>query len=88
MTVLAVASAYFVNSDPVNSGKFMVNVSIAGIVSGNRVDESIQLDNIDPTISSVTLELAIQTLVKNELTTNHGYTFGLFDTVRLLGALL
>jgi hypothetical protein len=88
MTTLAVCSAYYVNTDSVNAGKFKVNVVIAGIVSGNLVDESVQLDNVDPTLSSVLLEQAIKQKVKDELTNNHGYTFGLFDTVRLLNALL
>lgn len=88
MSTKAICAAYYVNSDPANTGKFKVNISIAGIVSGNLVDEAIQLDNIDPTITSVLLEQAIKQKVKDELTFNHGYTFGLFDDVRLLTALL
>lgn len=89
MAVKAICTAYFVQYDPSNSGKFRANLSVAGIdATAGLVDTGIFIDNVDPTLSSVLLEQAIKQRVKDELTNNHGYTFGLFDSVRLLTALL
>lgn len=89
MAVKAVAVLYFVNSDSTNTGKFKANIAIAGIdPTPGLVDTSVFLDNIDPGITAVNLEAAIKQRVKDELTNNYGYTFGIFDTVRLIGALL
>lgn len=88
MAIKAVCTAYYVQYDPGNAGKFRANISIAGVVSGNEVDTSVFLDNLDPGILAVNLEAGISNAVKAHLTNNHGYSFGLLDTVRLIGALV
>lgn len=88
MAVKAVASVYFVNSDSGHSGKFKCNISMAGIVPGNLVDATIQIDDVDPGITALDLEAAIKQAVKDELINNYSYSFGLFDTVRLIGGVI
>lgn len=86
MTVRAVCNIAGLEAD--TGSYFKIVVQYLGLDSGNRVNNVIELPGLDPTISSVTLELGIENLVKNDLVTNYGYTFGLLDSVRLLGALL
>lgn len=70
------------------AGLFHAIISFAGIDSTNLVTSTLTLLNISPTITAVTLEANIKQAVKDELTNNYGYSFGLLDTVRLIGALL
>lgn len=86
MATLAVCNIAGLEADTGNL--FKIVIQYLGLVSTNRVNTVIELAGLDPTISSVTLELGIENLVKNDLITNYGYTFGLLDSVRLLGALL
>lgn len=88
MAVKAVCVLYYVQYDPVNSGKFRANISIAGIDPGNAVDTSVFLEDISPTISAAFLEADIKQAVKDHLTNNFGYSFGMLDSVRMVGALL
>lgn len=88
MAVKAVCTVYYVQYDPSNAGNFRANISIAGLESGNEVDTSAFLDDISPTISAAFLEADIKQRVKDHLTNSFGYSFGMLDSVRLIGALL
>lgn len=88
MSVKAVALVSNVTADLANAGKFKTVVSFAGIESGNLVNGYVELTNVSPTISATFLEQDIKQAVKDELVNNHSYTFGLLDSVRLIGALL
>lgn len=66
---------------------FKLNIRWVGMVAPFE-DGGFVVEDIDPTIAAVTLETAIKTAVKDYLIANKSYTFGLFDTVRLIGALL
>jgi hypothetical protein len=88
MSVKAVALVNNVDYDASNSGKFVATVVFAGIEPGSLVHGFIYVDNVDPAIAAVSLEQALKQAVKDELVNNHGYSFGLFDSVRLVGALL
>ncbi len=88
MTVKSVSMVNNLAPDPTNAGKFIVTLVFSGLEPGNLVNSFIYVDNVDPAITAVLLEQALKQAVKIELTNNHGYTFGLFDTVRLVGALL
>jgi hypothetical protein len=89
MTVKAACNVQNVFPDPSNSGKIRLIIDVAGIDPGpGIVQTSILLDNVSPTISSVFLEADIKQGVKDELINNHGYTFGLLDSVRMINALV
>lgn len=89
MATLGVCVVNAVQCDSVNTGKFYVQGVYTGIASGNLVNQTFfNIGNVSPTIAAATLEQAIKDFVKNELINNNGYTFGLFDDVRLIGALL
>lgn len=78
-----------VQQDSVNDGKFYISGYYTGLEPTNRVNQTaFSIGNVDPTIAAITLELAVKSFVKTELTNAHGYSFGLFDDVRLIGALL
>lgn len=87
---MAVKAVCIVNAVAHSStgGLFHAILSYAGIESGNQVTSSLTLLDISPTISAATLEANLKQAVKDELTNNHGYSFGFLDTVRLIGALL
>lgn len=70
------------------AGAFHAIISYAGLETGNTAAGTITLLDISPTITAATLEADIKTEVKNYLIANHSYSFGLLDTVRLIGALL
>lgn len=70
------------------AGAFHAIISYAGLETGNTAAGTITLLDISPTIASTTLEANIKTEVKDYLIANHGYSFGLGDGVRLIGALL
>lgn len=89
MTCKAVCLVTSVQQDSVNDGKFYIDFMYTGLEPSNRVNQTFKsIGNVDPTITAATLESAIKQTVKDELTNNNGYSFGLFDTVRLIGALL
>lgn len=89
MAVKALAIVSNVQCDSVNAGKFYMQGHYTGIESGNLVNQTFfNIGNVDPTVAAVTLEQAVKQFVKDELTNNNGYSFGLLDSVRLLGALL
>lgn len=89
MTTLAIALVTNIQVDTVNSGRFQIYVNYCGIKAGQTLSTAnIFMTNVDPTAAAVTLEAAIKQMVRDELVNNHGYTFGLFDDVRLIGSLL
>lgn len=88
MTVKAVAvtsGAIFPDS---GGTTFTLRVQVAGLESGNTQNFDQDISGLSPTITALTLEAAIRDAVKTKLVTDYGYTFGLLDTVRLIGALL
>lgn len=87
---MAVKAVCIVNAvaHSTNAGLFHAILSYAGIESGNALTGSLTLLDISPTITAATLEANLKQAVKDELVNNHGYSFGLLDTVRLIGALL
>jgi hypothetical protein len=88
MTVKAVALISSIRFDGTGPN-FRLIVNYSGLDSTpGCVDSYIEMFNVDPSITSATFEAGVKQAVKNDLTTNHGYTFGLFDTVRLIGATL
>lgn len=46
------------------------------------------VEGVSPSISQATLDSALATALKNQLINEHGFSFGLFDTVRIMGAAL
>jgi predicted transcriptional regulator len=88
MSVKAVALVSNIAVDNANAGKFKAVVSFAGLESGNTVNGIVELTNVSPTIAATFLEQDIKQAVKDELINVHSYTFGLLDSVRLIGALL
>lgn len=89
MSVLGIALVNAVQQDSVNNGKFYLGGMYTGIDPTNRVNQtSFNIGNVDPALTALQLEAAIKQYVKDELTNTYGYTFGLFDSVRLIGALL
>lgn len=88
MTVKAVALVSSIRVDGTGPN-FRMIVNYSGLDSSpGVVDAYVELFNVSPGVAAATLESAIKQAVKDELTNVHGYTFGLFDTVRLIGALL
>lgn len=74
---------------PNDGTKLRVILSFVGLDATNPVStQSINIDDMDPTITNITWEAALKQVIKTELINNHGYTFGLFDSVRLAGETL
>lgn len=88
MTVKATCIVNAVAPSTTVNGAFHAIISYAGLEVGNTAAGSITLLDVNPTIAAAFLEADIKNEVKNYLIANHGYTFGLLDTVRLIGALL
>jgi len=84
MTVKAVCVVFAVT--PKSSTEFTAEVSFASLPDGTGLSGNMTVD-LDPTISSVTMESIIKAAVKAYLQ-GQGVSFGLFDSVRLIGALL
>lgn len=71
---------------PKSSTEFTVNVSFASLPDGTGLSGSMAVD-LEPTMTNATMESVIKTAVKTYLQ-GQGVSFGIFDTVRLIGALL
>lgn len=83
MAVLAICVPYYVNTVAANT--FTINVSVAGVVSGNLVNRFVILENVDATLPAVQIQNAIRDGIRNVLISQHGYVFGGGDTVVLAG---
>lgn len=88
LVVKAVCSAHYVTVSGSDATKFMVTSSIAGLASGNPVTTTIEIGPFAANIGASYLSDEIREAVKDYLINSHGYTFGLLDTVRLIGALV
>ena len=88
MAVKGICMIQSIQHDQVNAGKWKAIVAYAGTDSGNEQSGSLVVDNIDSTILTSVLIPAVTTAVKNLLTSSYGYSFGLFDTVRMMDALV
>lgn len=89
MSVKAVVLVRNIGTDiPPSPTGFTIGLGVVGMESGNELSKDLFLTGVDPTILSLTLEQAIKNAVRSDLITNHGYSFGIFDTVRLITALV
>lgn len=86
MAVKAACIAAGVQSEA--GGKFKLIVYYAGMDTGNPVDNALVISGLTGSLTSLQLEQTVKDAVKDELINNHSYTFGLLDSVRLLGALI
>lgn len=89
MTVRAVASVNGVFTSlsvpGMTTGNFAANIAYVGLDSSNLVEGFVLVKNIVPGILQSAFQSAIIAAVKADLTTNYGYSFGLFDTIDLIG---
>jgi hypothetical protein len=83
MAVLAVCVPYYVNTVAANT--FSMNVSVAGVVSGNLVNRFVVLQNVDAALNPTQIQNAIRDQIRAILIAEHGYVFGGGDTVVLAG---
>jgi hypothetical protein len=83
MAVLAMCVPYYVNTNAANT--FTMNISVAGVVSGNLVNRFVILQNVDTTLPAAQIQNAIRDGVRAVLIAEHGYVFGGGDTVVLAG---
>lgn len=67
---------------------FTIEVQVAGIEPESPQNFDQQITGLSPTITALTFEQTVKDAVKSHLITQYGYTFGLLDSVRLIGALL
>lgn len=67
---------------------FTLVVQVAGIESGNAQNFDQEITGLSPTIATITFDQTIKDAVKARLISQYSYTFGLLDSVRLIGALL
>lgn len=89
MSVKGVCLVNSVRPGSSDSTKLRAVIVYCGLDATSPVDQSfIEIDNIDPGIVAVSLEAAIENAVKNKLINDHGYSFGIFDSVRLIGGLI
>lgn len=84
MAVLGIALVTDVYYDTTTT--FGASIKYAGI--GAIAEGSINLTGISPTITSGLFQAAIANGVKSALISSFGYSFGLFDTVNVIGATL
>lgn len=69
------------------SGEFTAQARYVGL-NGDFANGNITIPNVPGDILSGLLESAIKQAIKTALINNFGYTFGLLDTVRVLGGSL
>lgn len=82
MAVKAVATPIYVA--PSSTGTFQVDLRVAATDSSTAF--SLSVPNIPGNILQGLLDSAIKQAVKDELINNYGFTFGLLDTIVLLGS--
>jgi len=84
MSVKAVVTVTGVYFDPANPGDYRAQLVGAGVDPTNPVNIAVFVSGIPTTLLPAVLDSALKTAVKNDLTANHGYTFGLLDTVLIV----
>lgn len=84
MAVKAVVTITGVYFDAGSPGDYRAQLVGAGVDTGNPVNFSLFVPGIPTTLLPAILDSALKTAVKNELTANHGYSFGLLDTVLIV----
>lgn len=83
MTVQAVGIVIGLQRDNSNPGNFIAAVQYAVIGQTGFNEHTINISNIDPTLSGALIQAAIQADLKTYLQ-GLGVTFGLLDTVRIV----
>lgn len=83
MTVQAVGIVTGLQRDNSNPGNFIAAVQYAVIGQTGFNEHTINVSNIDPTLSGALIQAAIQADLKTYLQ-GLGVTFGLLDTVRIV----
>lgn len=88
MAVLGLVTLDRIQYDNNNAGRFKASITIVGVDPANPVEDLGEVSDIQPGLLAATLQGAIESYAKSVLQASWGYSFGLFDTVRMVVALI